>query len=323
MMKYKLTIVVPLYNVASYIKACIDSVLSQQTTFGIEVIMVDDGSTDRSLAIAKACAEQYPHIKVISQENKGLGGARNTGLLNASGEYILFLDADDRLSENALSELIKTAEEQQADILEFSAMGIDEKGNKVYLVSNKTKSTMKGTAYYNTVRYMNSACNKLYRLGFLKQHELFFRERIFIEDFEFNTRAFAKAERVAATDILGALFLQTPQSITRNSDPSKILKMQEDIIEVIRITLGEFQKHEGKESDLFFRERLSYLTVTLFYQLFKRKASYHEIKQLKDELAAEHLFFPHFPVHDKKKELFRRVVLKNLYVYPLLLKLNR
>lgn len=322
-MNYKISVIVPLFNVAPYIKTCINSVLNQVINFPIEIIMVNDGSKDESLTIANRLASQNRHIKVISQENKGLGGARNTGLLNASGEYVLFLDADDRLVEDSLSRLIHIADQHQTEILEFSAKGVNAEGKTVYHCFNKTKSPMNGRVYYHAIRYMNSACNKLYNLNFLKRHQLLFKERVFIEDFEFNTRVFAKAERVFATDILGGIFLQTPQSITRNNDALKIKKMQNDIIEVIRLTSDLHNDYKGKEYHSFFSERLSFLTTTLFYHLFKRRASYNEVIKLKKELISQNQFFCDYPIFDKKKNLFRMIVLKNLSIYPLLLRLIR
>ncbi len=323
MMNYKVSIIVPLYNVGSYIKSCIDSVIQQDMDDAVQIIMVDDGSSDDSLAIAKGLALEYHTITVISQENKGLGGARNTGLLNAEGEYVLFLDADDVLAANSLSKLIEIADQNQAEILEFSAKGINAEGQTVYHISNKTTSPKNGRAYYLAVRYMNSACNKLYHLNFLKKYHLFFKERIFIEDFEFNTRVFANAERVVATDLVGAYFLQTPLSITRNNDASKITKMQSDISQVIKITADLRDQYEGKAYHSFFSERLSFLTTTLFYQLFKRRASYDEVIKLKKELISQNQFFCDHPIFDKKKNLFRMIILKNLSIYPLLIRLIR
>lgn len=318
-----ISVVIPMYNVEHYLETCVFSVINQKSDFGIEMVIVDDGSTDDSLAAAKKWAVLHSSIKILTQKNKGLGGARNTGILNARGKYVLFLDADDRLAENSLAKLFQIAEEHQVDVLEFAAKGIDDEGNVVYDFSKKLQRPLNGRAYYNTLRYMNSACNKLYHLDFLKQNDLYFRERIFLEDFEFNTRVFAKAERVLATDVNGAYFLQTPQSITRNTDVSKINKMQRDIIEVLQITSDLYQLQNEKETVLFFRERLGYLTATLFYQLFKRKAPYYEIRELKKILISEKIFFPNFPIYERKKEFFRLLVVKNLYLYPLLIRLIR
>lgn len=108
----KVTIIIPSYNQKEYITEAIESALVQ--TYKCEVIVIDDGSTDGSLNLAK----QYePDVKVISQVNKGLASARNTGIMNATGDYILPLDADDKLLEDAVENLVKKAQETGADII--------------------------------------------------------------------------------------------------------------------------------------------------------------------------------------------------------------
>ena len=88
------TVVVPVYNVEKYLKKCLDSLLSQ-TYHNIEIIVVNDGTTDKSLDIAKEVNSIDERVKIISQENQGLSEARNTGIRNAKGEYICFVDSDD------------------------------------------------------------------------------------------------------------------------------------------------------------------------------------------------------------------------------------
>ena len=313
-----------MYNVAEHLEKCVNSVILQDLPFEFEIIMVNDGSTDGSLEKALEIGARISQIKVISQENRGLGGARNTGIITASGKYIIFLDADDILVDNALGALIQIADRNETDVLEFAATGIGKDGKMVYHISNHTDAATSGILYYNKVRYMNSACNKIYRLEFLKRNGLLFKERIYIEDFEFNTRVFAIAEKVLATDLTGAYFLQSDHSITRNIDPSKIKKMQDDIIKVIEFTV-ECQKKAPRNPEMvkFYTERLGFLNATLFYQLFKHKAPYKEIRKLKSRLAAENLYFPNYPVHDRGKEIFRRILVKNMFIYPLLIKLIR
>ena len=318
MNNFKLSIIIPMYNVEQHLKECVNSVIRQNLPFEFEIIMVNDGSTDGSLEKATEIGAGIPQIKIISQVNRGLGGARNAGITNAAGQYIIFLDADDRLAESSVAPLLEIADRKEIDVLEFAAKGITTEGETVYHFSNATNTAISGIAYYNRVRYMNSACNKIYSLKFLRSNGLLFREQIFIEDFEFNTRVFAAAQRVVATDLLGAYFLQSNNSITRNLDSKKVDKMQDDIIKVIQITADSYKTGSADvESSSFYRERLGFLNATLFYQLFKRKAPYSEMKQLRSSLIEKGLFFPDFTIHDKGKELFRRILIKNLFLYPL------
>lgn len=320
MSKSKLSIIIPMYNVENYLEKCVGSILTQNVDFEHEIIMVNDGSTDSSLEKAKKIASQNSNIIVISQQNKGLGGARNTGITNASGEYLLFLDADDVIAEDSIQKLTKIAITNQLDILEFAVKGIEEEGRVVYSFSSKTENVMSGISYCNSVKYMNSACNKLYKRDFLIENNLFFLEKIYIEDFEFNTRAFALSLRILATDILGAYFLQSNNSITRNSNLEKRNKMIQDIKRVITIINQKFlENKKHKEFYNFYLEKLNFLTATLFYKMLENRATYKDVISMKKELQQQNVFFINYPIHDRGKNIFRKVLLKNIYLYPLFL----
>jgi len=149
----KLSIIVPMYNVASYIETCIDSIYKQNIPLhDFEVILIDDESPDNSLEIAKALVRTKDNVKIISQKNKGLGGARNTGIENASGVYILFLDADDYYIDNTINHLIVLAEKYTLDILEFGAEGINRKGEITYslAINNEPQVSCGGNKSYSS-----------------------------------------------------------------------------------------------------------------------------------------------------------------------------
>jgi glycosyltransferase involved in cell wall biosynthesis len=108
-----ISVVIPSYGQAPYLRDAVDSALSQ-TYEGIEVIVVDDGSHDGSLAIA----QEYGHeIKLVAQKNKGLASARNAGIMNATGEYVFFLDADDGMFPNCIEKIVETIQATDADVV--------------------------------------------------------------------------------------------------------------------------------------------------------------------------------------------------------------
>ena len=314
-----ISIIIPMYNVAQYISKCIESVYSQNMAISdFEVILIDDESPDDSLVIAKKLTSDKENVTIISQKNKGLGGARNTGIEAAKGEYIVFLDSDDLFLPGGITKILALAQEKKLDVLEFGAQGVNENGEIIYTISKTSNNLVySGVEYYNKIRYMDSACNKLYGRNFLNTHNLRFIEKIYIEDYEFNTRVFNLAQRVMATSILVSSFLQTPNSITRNSSPEKKEKMKQDIIQVIKI-INEQRKEVFVENKLFFNQRLSYLTATLFYQLIKNKASYQEFVSLKNQMIRDNIFFVDYSIFDKKKNLFRLLFLKNFYLLRLI-----
>ncbi len=135
----EVSVIIPAYNVEKYLAECINSVLSQKTL--CEIIIVDDGSTDNTLAVASSFAEKYPFIKVFSQENGGQSTARNKGLKHASGEYVLFLDSDDYLLANALDEIYAVCVEKDLSLIRGGWLSFcDEDKDKRYTTLPKTTS---------------------------------------------------------------------------------------------------------------------------------------------------------------------------------------
>lgn len=317
----KVSVIIPVYNVEKYIEKCILSVINNNLMEGdYEIIVIDDETPDGSVAIVTELANKHTGITIISQKNKGLGGARNTGILAAKGDYLLFLDSDDWFLPNTLQQICTIAQENQVEVLEFSAQGIDVNGVIKYHIENTTNGKFySGVNYYNSIRYMNSACNKLYKREFLLQEKLLFLERIFIEDFEFNTRVFCKLNKVMAVPNLVAQFLQSDDSITRNTDASKKEKMYHDFIHIIELTHQEYKKNSNlsEAENHFFKERLSFLVATLFFQFFKNKVSYKQIITFKKTIKDKGLLYIHHPIHDRKKDIFRRLFLKHTWLFSI------
>lgn len=113
-----ISVIMPVYNVENYIEKCLDSVCNQSFK-DLEIICVNDGSTDNSLKLLEDYAKRDSRIKIITQENGGIGHARNTGLKNATGEYVLFVDSDDFLCENSLDELYYNINSNNSDLVIF------------------------------------------------------------------------------------------------------------------------------------------------------------------------------------------------------------
>ena len=114
----KISIIVPVYNVEKYLKECLDSLINQ-TLEDIEIICINDGSTDNSLAILEEYQKKDSRIKVFSQKNQGVSAARNLGIEKATGEYLTFLDSDDRLELNTCEILYKETIAKNSDFLFF------------------------------------------------------------------------------------------------------------------------------------------------------------------------------------------------------------
>ena len=132
----KVSIVIPSYNQSQYLNSAISSAMDQ-TVKAHEIIVIDDGSTDNSLDLARSYIQEK-NVKVISQVNKGLASARNTGIMNATGDYILFLDADDMLVENAIERIAEVAKKTNADIVSPSLKCFGLAQDEIILMENPT-----------------------------------------------------------------------------------------------------------------------------------------------------------------------------------------
>jgi len=181
----KFSIVIPVYNVAPYLKQCIDSILSQ-TYCCFETIFVNDGSTDGSMAILEEYQRKYPQITIISQANKGLSAARNAGIQAAKGDYIFFLDSDDWIEPDTLKIL---AEKQRGeDLVCFNGRRYFEDGSTEEPDSGIEETQLTGWEYYNKYallpRKFHFVCTvlRLYRREYILKNNLFFEEGIYHED---------------------------------------------------------------------------------------------------------------------------------------------
>ncbi len=125
-----LQIIIPAYNVEQYLEVCMDSVLTQETKYTYHVVLVEDGAKDRTAEIADKYAE-HPHVTVIHQQNKGLSGARNTGLREIFGRYLLFIDSDDFLLPGSIDAMLDTAFAHDCDLVEGGAYYVYESSQTI------------------------------------------------------------------------------------------------------------------------------------------------------------------------------------------------
>jgi len=194
----KVSVIVPVYNVENYLEECLYS-LSNQTLRDVEIICIDDGSTDGSFDILRRHQGRDSRVRVYHQENQGQSAARNRGIERARGKYLYFCDSDDYLQENALEELFRIAEDKGLDILRFSAKGIEmqnEKQEDVYHY-NSFERVITGKEALQMYREESTVCwLLLLRREFIEQHKVRFIEGIKREDHAFFIEIYVIAKRV-------------------------------------------------------------------------------------------------------------------------------
>ncbi len=272
----KLSIIVPIYNVAPYLHKCVDSLLAQNYE-DYEIILVDDGSPDACPQICDEYAVAHENIRVIHRKNGGLSAARNSGIEVAQGEYLMFVDSDDYIEPNVLSGLMAQVERDNLDVLRYRLQyvrikneGVSELANeRDYEVYNPYKSDpFKDNDYSETVTdgvtflntRMSTAC---YAWAFILRRDLIiptdsitinsfpsgrdgvgllFTHGIYFEDTDWTPRMLVKAKRVASTNTIVYNYLQREGSITKAVNRSKQQKVLDDKMRLI----GEMQR-QAKE----------------------------------------------------------------------------
>lgn len=190
------SIIVPVYNVEAYIEECLDSIVNQ-TYQQLEIIVVDDGSTDASSQLVKKYLADN-RILFIEQENQGLSGARNSGLKVATGKYVLFVDSDDYIRVNMLTELVSRIEESQADLVRFNGSAFVDGMEKVvdhdyYDFSHRLEEKhiyREDSFQANRRTFVSPVYLYLVKRSVLIQHNLLFREDIIHEDELFTPQLF-------------------------------------------------------------------------------------------------------------------------------------
>lgn len=227
--KKRLSIIVPVYNVEKYLERCVMSLLNQDLPKDdYEVIMVNDGSTDRSGEIAEQLASKHKNITLLTQDNKGLSGARNTGLRKATGRFIFFVDSDDWIESNFLSKIVNYAEKNNLDICFFRY--VYEYNNNVCIAQPhpfKTDTLYNGEWLILHGLNISSVWQNLYSMKIIKETGITFLEGIVHEDIDFNFRLYPLAKRIMFTGLLGYHYCLYGESITRTKNPTKIAKMAE------------------------------------------------------------------------------------------------
>lgn len=213
----KISIIIPIYNVEKYLPACVESIL-QQTYKNLEAILVDDGSPDRCPVICDELAQKDDRIRVIHQKNKGLSGARNTGIDNAQGDYLIFVDSDDTVEQTLVEELYTYAEKWNCAIVACGRNYIFEDGQIVCKIAHdesKVYGFEEAMQEMNSFRLFDmSAWAKIYRKELFE--DIRFPEGKLSEDYYIMYKLFDKAKTIGYVAKPLYNYLQRQSSISRN-----------------------------------------------------------------------------------------------------------
>ena len=208
-----LSLVVPVYNVAPFLERCLAN-LAAQNLDGMEIVFVDDGSTDDSPVILARYAAKHPQMRVIRQDNGGLSAARNTGLDHITGEYVAFVDSDDWIEPGYYRRLLELARAKNLDIAHGNAMYHFEGRREDHPIYRDALSTEVMTGREVLRRrlaektFLHMVWMHLYRRDFIERLGMRFVPRLIHEDVLWTTRAFLEAQRVAYDPTPGYFYRQ-------------------------------------------------------------------------------------------------------------------
>lgn len=281
----KVSVIIPINNVENYLKNCLESII-HQTLQEIEIICVNDGSTDGSQQILEEYAQNDDRIQIINKENVGAGAARNTGMEVAKGEYIGFIDSDDWIELDTYEKFYKNAKSQNSDIVMCPINLFDDSSHKL------TKDDKYDLPYF-TLEYLDkqfdnrifnykdtndflfricvAPWNKIYRTEFLTSINAKFPENLIFEDMPFFYETYLQAHNVSLIrDFLYFYRINRPVSIKSKADKNffDIIKIN-DLIKKIFIDTQNFEKFNIKLLDYFISS--TFHNFNLIDEIYKQE----------------------------------------------------
>ena len=219
-----LTVIIPVYKTEQTLDRCVESVLGQEVSDDMEVVLVDDGSPDGCPALCDEWAKRDKRIRVVHQENKGLGAARNAGLDVARGEYVTFVDSDDMLAADTYPNLLKRlAEWPEADILEYEIRGANDLTLADAVYSDAREYWLQTRAWWHSY-----ACNKIYRRKLFD--EVRYADNIFCEDILLLVQLMERNPVIATAHMGTYEYIWNENGLTANASTEKIRQLLETLI---------------------------------------------------------------------------------------------
>lgn len=254
--RYTISVIMPVYNVEKHIKQSIESVLNQ-TYKQLEIILVDDGSTDTSGIICDEYAKKDNRIKVIHKENGGLSSARNAGIDIASGKYIMFIDSDDFFENNACELLYNEIEAKDADYVIGNYINItyegEKWGNPVFDINDNFKVCIKD--YQKSFFVMNSVVwNKIFKRDFIEKYKLRFVQGALAEDAIFSTFCYVHSDKGYFINDIVYNYRQNKENLSLSTNCTK--KYFSKLNEAYELIFENFKETNNCEFYRFFCARI-------------------------------------------------------------------
>ena len=264
-MEVLLSYIIPVYNVEQYIEECVDSVLRQNER-DIEVVLVDDGSTDKSGSLCDKLTEQYDKVRTIHKRNMGPSAARNDGLDAANGIYVTFVDSDDRIAEGTVNAILEWIRRGGADLCFMGAVKLYEDGTTEPLGDEIRQNEVRDADKLQAMhclslkpKFPGSACTKIFRKAFLEGNGIRFpNDRRMHEDLYFVMQCIEKAATYDALEMPYYIYRQGREG-SRSQSPSE--RSYQDLIRFVK----EMTDHYTRDKKPVNREA-AYLMASVAYE---------------------------------------------------------
>lgn len=313
-----ISVIIPVYNNASHLQECIDSLLAQ-TADEMEFIFVENGSQDKSLDILEKNKSNDKRIIVHSQENNGVSVARNTGIAIAKGNYIGFVDADDYVKPNYFEQLENILHTEDASIVFTDFIGYKSKKEEVIpkqISYEKNKIEADLMPRFLKEDSLNSVCNKLYRSKLIKKHKINFPIGITNgEDRDFNIWAFSKANKIIYSPFEGYYYRQNPGSATQNIDKKDYFKIALDVYRDDTSSFFNFGLEEySKLKAIRLINTVSSLTYIYFHSQGKMSfmERYKNVRKMLHHESVQNALHQYWDILIKDQSKYNRFILKNI-----------
>ncbi len=319
-----LSIIIPVYNAENFIERCINSILKQCNGLeNIELVIVNDGSTDNSEHILNNMAKTNSIIKLYTQENKGEGYTRNIGLERAKGEYICFVDADDFLDGDIIERIYKSIKvHNESDVIMYGMKRVTENG-KVMSKVEFNNETITVSELLSRKIYSNSVCNKVFRIKNIRDNNVQFNTIVkTATDFDFSFRMLFFSEKITTLNGLNYNYIVNPDSVS-NIRTSNHLERLANHSAVVANNLKSFlDNNKHNDNHNVFNSWLQNYLYGLLFSLFRFDYRSGIIQTTLNTLIEKNNYPVDFSRMSSKKKLF--VFLANKKnVFLSICKLNR
>lgn len=306
-----LSIIIPIYNVQTYLRRCLDSIFEQQND-DIEVVMINDGSTDNSGSIAQEYYSKNSKCILINQNNKGLSAARNAGIAVSTGEYLWFVDSDDYLVSGSINILLGIIREHRPEIIATDVTVIMEKNNNKKLISRSISCS----GFYNNFFFFKNGYvfpfsgvqYYIIKSSFFSQNEFRFKEGFFHEDLLFTPKLLANTSSIYYLKKSLYCYLIRDNSITTSTVSMKkcndVMLICDELFSLYQLSTDENEKKIYKKAVLGIQ--------SVFYKDYYKRVAKNDKKECQAMYLTRSYFFEVIFSTINPKHIIRHLQMKYL-----------